>query len=223
MGGIWARPTAGGQQGKGRAGSLGLGFLQLLSAGCSPRASGFPLGRGAGVELAELAGARGGRPVRDAAVRMSFSAIFVSFVGEKMSSNNGWFQKSSQVPSFAQMLKKNLPVQPPAQTVTTPAAQSSESDSLSRMASKVTPVTGTTSFPLQPCLSFLRPGWPVSSVEPPVKCFLDNGLVPAARRLLELESDSRLCRELVEIPPSPQSFLTLWRCSRFKSCLAISR
>ncbi|KAK1343217.1 hypothetical protein QTO34_015995 [Cnephaeus nilssonii] len=62
--------------------------------------------------------------------------------GEKMSSNNGWFQKSSQVPSFAQMLKKNLPVQPPAQMVTTPAAQSSESDSLSRMASKVTPVTG---------------------------------------------------------------------------------
>ncbi|EPQ07300.1 Adenosine deaminase domain-containing protein 1 [Myotis brandtii] len=59
-----------------------------------------------------------------------------------MTSNNGWFQKSSQVPSFAQMLKKNLPVQPPAQMVTTPAAQSSESDSLSRMASKVTPVTG---------------------------------------------------------------------------------
>lgn len=79
-------------------------------------------------------------------MRTSFSANFVSFVGEKMSSNNGWFQKSSQVPSFAQMLKKNLPVQPPAQTVTTPAAQSSESDSLSRMASKVTPVTGTTSF-----------------------------------------------------------------------------
>ncbi|XP_008141484.2 adenosine deaminase domain-containing protein 1 [Eptesicus fuscus] len=70
--------------------------------------------------------------------------------GEKMSSNNGWFQKSSQVPSFAQMLKKNLPVQPPAQMVTTPAAQSSESDSLSRMASKVTPVTG--NFP-EPLLS----------------------------------------------------------------------
>ncbi|XP_006762897.1 PREDICTED: adenosine deaminase domain-containing protein 1 isoform X1 [Myotis davidii] len=67
-----------------------------------------------------------------------------------MSSNNGWFQKSSQVPSFAQMLKKNLPVQPPVQPVTTPAAQSSESDSLSRMASKVTPVTG--NFP-EPLLS----------------------------------------------------------------------
>ncbi|XP_016058739.1 PREDICTED: adenosine deaminase domain-containing protein 1 isoform X2 [Miniopterus natalensis] len=67
-----------------------------------------------------------------------------------MSANNGWFQKSSQVPSFAQMLKKNLPVQPPAQTVTAPASQALESDSLSRMASKVTPVTG--NFP-EPLLS----------------------------------------------------------------------
>lgn len=58
-----------------------------------------------------------------------------------MSANNGWFQ-SSRVPSFAQMLKKNLPVRPPAQTVTTPTAPPSESDSLACMASKVTPVTG---------------------------------------------------------------------------------
>uniref|UniRef100_A0A2K6EF69 Adenosine deaminase domain-containing protein 1 n=1 Tax=Propithecus coquereli TaxID=379532 RepID=A0A2K6EF69_PROCO len=66
-----------------------------------------------------------------------------------MSGNNDWFQRS-QVPSFAQMLKKNLPVQSSAQTVTTPAAYSSESYSLSNMASKVTQVTG--NFP-EPLLS----------------------------------------------------------------------
>ncbi|XP_043424985.1 adenosine deaminase domain-containing protein 1 isoform X1 [Prionailurus bengalensis] len=69
--------------------------------------------------------------------------------GEKMSGNNDWFQ-SSQVPSFAQMLKKNLPVQPSAQTVATPTGYSSESYSLSNMASKVTQVTG--NFP-EPLLS----------------------------------------------------------------------
>ncbi|XP_007116134.2 adenosine deaminase domain-containing protein 1 [Physeter macrocephalus] len=61
--------------------------------------------------------------------------------GEKMSGHGDWFQ-SSRVPSFAQMLKKNLPVQPSAQTVTTPTGCSSESYSLSNMASKVTQVTG---------------------------------------------------------------------------------
>ncbi|XP_066216999.1 adenosine deaminase domain-containing protein 1 [Saccopteryx leptura] len=69
-----------------------------------------------------------------------------------MSANNGWFQ-SSRVPSFAQMLKKNLPVRPPAQMVTATAmpppmmlsAPPSESDSL---ASKVTPVTGNYPEPL---------------------------------------------------------------------------
>ncbi|XP_045408283.1 adenosine deaminase domain-containing protein 1 isoform X2 [Lemur catta] len=66
-----------------------------------------------------------------------------------MSGNNDWFQ-SSRVPSFAQMLKKNLPVQSSAQTVTTPAGCSSENCSLSNMASKVTQVTG--SFP-EPLLS----------------------------------------------------------------------
>ncbi|KAK2507201.1 hypothetical protein MC885_009319, partial [Smutsia gigantea] len=60
--------------------------------------------------------------------------------GEKMSGNNDWFQ-SSRVPSFAQMLKKNLPVKPSAQTVTTPSGYSSENYSLSNMASKVTQVT----------------------------------------------------------------------------------
>uniref|UniRef100_A0A8I3W0B6 Adenosine deaminase domain containing 1 n=1 Tax=Callithrix jacchus TaxID=9483 RepID=A0A8I3W0B6_CALJA len=65
-----------------------------------------------------------------------------------MASNN-WFQ-SSQVPSFAQMLKKNLPVQPATQMVTTPTGCFSESYSLSKMASKVTPVTG--NFP-EPMLS----------------------------------------------------------------------
>lgn len=44
------------------------------------------------------------------------------------------------------MLKKNLPVQPSAQTVTLPTGYSSESCSLSNMASKVTQVTGTTFF-----------------------------------------------------------------------------
>ncbi|KAF5923339.1 hypothetical protein HPG69_006506 [Diceros bicornis minor] len=58
-----------------------------------------------------------------------------------MSGSNDWFQ-SSRVPSFAQMLKKNLPVQPSAQTVTAPAGYSSESHALSHMASRVTQVTG---------------------------------------------------------------------------------
>ncbi|XP_058922123.2 adenosine deaminase domain-containing protein 1 [Kogia breviceps] len=58
-----------------------------------------------------------------------------------MSGHDDWFQ-SSRVPSFAQMLKKNLPVQPSAQRVTTPTGFSSESYSLSNMASKVTQVTG---------------------------------------------------------------------------------
>ncbi|XP_003271394.1 adenosine deaminase domain-containing protein 1 isoform X1 [Nomascus leucogenys] len=66
-----------------------------------------------------------------------------------MASNNHWFQ-SSQVPSFAQMLKKNLPVQPATKTITTPTGCSSESYSLSKMASKVTQVTG--NFP-EPLLS----------------------------------------------------------------------
>ncbi|KAM9237488.1 adenosine deaminase domain-containing protein 1 isoform 2-T2 [Dugong dugon] len=64
-----------------------------------------------------------------------------------MSGNNDWFQ-SSRVPSFAQMLKKNLPVQPSAQTVTAPTGYSSESYSLSNMASKVTQVTGNFPEPL---------------------------------------------------------------------------
>ncbi|XP_057562397.1 adenosine deaminase domain-containing protein 1 isoform X2 [Hippopotamus amphibius kiboko] len=66
-----------------------------------------------------------------------------------MSGSSDWFQ-SSRAPSFAQMLKKNLPVQPSAQTVTTPTGYSSESYSLSNMASKVTQVTG--NFP-EPLLS----------------------------------------------------------------------
>uniref|UniRef100_A0A8B7VAD4 Adenosine deaminase domain-containing protein 1 n=1 Tax=Castor canadensis TaxID=51338 RepID=A0A8B7VAD4_CASCN len=69
--------------------------------------------------------------------------------GEKMSGNNDWFQ-SSRVPSFAQMLKKNLPVQRSVQMVTTPTGYSSENCSLSNMASKVTQVTG--NFP-EPLLS----------------------------------------------------------------------
>ncbi|XP_028745685.1 adenosine deaminase domain-containing protein 1 isoform X1 [Peromyscus leucopus] len=72
-----------------------------------------------------------------------------SLGGEKTSGNNDWFQ-SSRVPSFAQMLKKNLPVQSSAQTVTLPTGYSSESCSLSNMASKVTQVTG--NFP-EPLLS----------------------------------------------------------------------
>ncbi|XP_004695675.1 PREDICTED: adenosine deaminase domain-containing protein 1 isoform X2 [Condylura cristata] len=66
-----------------------------------------------------------------------------------MSGNNDWFP-SSRVPSFAQMLKKNLPVQPPPQTVAAPAGYSAESCSLASMASKVTQVTG--NFP-EPLLS----------------------------------------------------------------------
>ncbi|KAG8511215.1 Adenosine deaminase domain-containing protein 1 [Galemys pyrenaicus] len=58
-----------------------------------------------------------------------------------MSGNNDWFP-SSRVPSFAQMLKKNLPVQPPPQMVAAPAGYSAESCSLASMASKVTQVTG---------------------------------------------------------------------------------
>uniref|UniRef100_A0A2K5C495 Adenosine deaminase domain containing 1 n=1 Tax=Aotus nancymaae TaxID=37293 RepID=A0A2K5C495_AOTNA len=58
-----------------------------------------------------------------------------------MASNNNWFQ-SSQAPSFAQMLKKDLPVEPATQTVTTPTGFFSESYSLSKMASEVTQVTG---------------------------------------------------------------------------------
>ncbi|VTJ76408.1 Hypothetical predicted protein, partial [Marmota monax] len=71
-------------------------------------------------------------------------------LGEKTSGNNDWFQ-NSRVPSFAQMLKKNLPVQPSAQTVTISTGySSSDSCSLSSMASKVTQVTG--NFP-EPLLS----------------------------------------------------------------------
>ncbi|XP_020865226.1 adenosine deaminase domain-containing protein 1-like isoform X1 [Phascolarctos cinereus] len=67
-----------------------------------------------------------------------------------MSGNNDWFQ-SSQVPSFAQMLKKNLPVQPSIATVNPPPGHSSsESYSVSNLASKVTQVTG--NFP-EPQLS----------------------------------------------------------------------
>ncbi|XP_030720183.1 adenosine deaminase domain-containing protein 1 isoform X2 [Lagenorhynchus albirostris] len=66
-----------------------------------------------------------------------------------MSGHDDWFQ-GSRVPSFAQMLKKNLAVQPSAQTVTTPTGCSSESYSLSNMTSRVTQVTG--NFP-EPSLS----------------------------------------------------------------------
>ncbi|XP_012785083.2 adenosine deaminase domain-containing protein 1 isoform X1 [Ochotona princeps] len=66
-----------------------------------------------------------------------------------MSAKSDWFQ-SSRAPSFAQMLKKNLPVQPSTQKVTTSAGHAAESYSLSNMASKVTPVTG--NFP-EPLLS----------------------------------------------------------------------
>ena len=91
--------------------------------------------------------------------------------GEKMSGNNDWFQ-SSRVPSFAQMLKKNLPVQPSAQTVTTPTGYSSESYSLSNMASKVTQVTGTNSFTFVIMPKFCKIlGCPVSFDELPVSLF----------------------------------------------------
>lgn len=84
-----------------------------------------------------------------------------------MSGNNDWFQ-SSRVPSFAQMLKKNLPAQPSTQTVTTPTGYSSERYSLSNMASKVTQVTGTIfSFAIMPWF-FEILEWPISTVEPPV-------------------------------------------------------
>uniref|UniRef100_H0VR27 Adenosine deaminase domain-containing protein 1 n=1 Tax=Cavia porcellus TaxID=10141 RepID=H0VR27_CAVPO len=68
---------------------------------------------------------------------------------EKTCDSSDWFQRS-RVPSFAQMLKKNLPVQPVVQTVTLPAGYSSEGGSLLNMASKVTQVTG--NFP-EPLLS----------------------------------------------------------------------
>ncbi|KAM8971209.1 adenosine deaminase domain-containing protein 1 isoform 1-T1 [Sarcophilus harrisii] len=69
---------------------------------------------------------------------------------KKMSGNNDWFQ-SSRVPSFAQMLKKNLPVQPSSTTVNPPPGySSSENYSVSNLASKVTQVTG--NFP-EPLLS----------------------------------------------------------------------
>lgn len=88
-----------------------------------------------------------------------------------MSGNNDWFQ-SSRVPSFAQMLKKNLPVQPSAQTVTTPTGYSSESYSLSNMASKVTQVTGTNSFTFVIMPKFYKIlGCPVSFDELPVSLF----------------------------------------------------
>lgn len=83
-----------------------------------------------------------------------------------MSANNDWFQ-SSRVPSFAQMLKKNLPVQPSAQTVAPPTAHSSESYTLSNMASKVTQVTGRTSFSFVIMPKFLETlGGPLRSFEP---------------------------------------------------------
>ncbi|XP_031795094.1 adenosine deaminase domain-containing protein 1-like isoform X2 [Sarcophilus harrisii] len=67
-----------------------------------------------------------------------------------MSGNNDWFQ-SPRVPSFAQMLKKNLPVKPSSTTVNPPPGySSSENYSVSNLASKVTQVTG--NFP-EPLLS----------------------------------------------------------------------
>lgn len=72
---------------------------------------------------------------------LGWEAAKDSHGGEKTSGNNDWFQ-SSRVPSFAQMLKKNLPIQSSTQTVTLPT--------LSNMASKVTQVTG--NFP-EPLLS----------------------------------------------------------------------
>ncbi|XP_072481297.1 adenosine deaminase domain-containing protein 1 isoform X3 [Notamacropus eugenii] len=67
-----------------------------------------------------------------------------------MSGSSNWLQ-SSRVPSFAQMLKKNLPVQPsPAPASPAAGYPSSESCSLSSLASKVTQVTG--NFP-EPLLS----------------------------------------------------------------------
>lgn len=82
-----------------------------------------------------------------------------------MPANSDRFQ-SSRVPSFAQMLKKNLPVQPSAQTVTAPTARSSESYTMSNMASKVTQVTGMTCFSLAIIPKFFKTlGWPVSSFE----------------------------------------------------------
>ncbi|EHA97497.1 Adenosine deaminase domain-containing protein 1 [Heterocephalus glaber] len=71
-------------------------------------------------------------------------------LSEKTGSSD-WFQ-GSRGPSFAQTqtLKKNLPIQPVVQMETPPARRSSESGSLSAMASKVTRVTG--NFP-EPLLS----------------------------------------------------------------------
>ncbi|XP_038625195.1 adenosine deaminase domain-containing protein 1 [Tachyglossus aculeatus] len=80
-------------------------------------------------------------------------------------SGNNWFG-SSQVPSFAQMLKKNLPVQPPSKIVIVPSESPvSEHCSTSNLASKITTVTG--NFP-NPQLSRIIP--PNSSaVLPPKK------------------------------------------------------
>ncbi|XP_010609435.1 adenosine deaminase domain-containing protein 1 [Fukomys damarensis] len=70
-------------------------------------------------------------------------------LSEKTSGSSDWFQRS-RVPSFAQMLQKNLPIQPAVQTVPTTTRCSSESSSLSNMAFSVTQVTG--NFP-EPLLS----------------------------------------------------------------------
>ncbi|XP_076996259.1 adenosine deaminase domain-containing protein 1 isoform X3 [Tamandua tetradactyla] len=64
-----------------------------------------------------------------------------------MSGGSNWFQ-SPRVPSFAQMLKKNLPVGPHAQAVLAPTGHSSESYGLSDAAAKLTPVTGNFPEPL---------------------------------------------------------------------------
>lgn len=74
-----------------------------------------------------------------------------------MPASHDWFQ-SSRVPSFAQMLKKNLPVQPSSQSVTTATVHCSASYSLSNMASKVTQVTGMTPFSLALMPTFFKTG-----------------------------------------------------------------
>ncbi|XP_060035094.1 adenosine deaminase domain-containing protein 1 [Erinaceus europaeus] len=63
-----------------------------------------------------------------------------------MAGHHDWFP-SARVPSFAQMLKRNLPA-PPAPSVSAPAGPAA--DGLGGLASKVTPVTG--NFP-EPLLS----------------------------------------------------------------------
>lgn len=109
-------------------------------------------------------------PVGGAARAAWSPAHWPPFAGEKMAANNGWFQQSSKVPSFAQMLKKNLPVPPPGHAVTAPAAPSSQSDGLSRMASKVTPVTGTAAFPPAVMPRFLKTGPAGEGPEPGQPC-----------------------------------------------------